>query len=45
MFDTKQITIGTLLFVTIGIGFYYITKEKTQQGPEDEDKKEDKKEE
>lgn len=41
MLDTKQMTIGTLLFVTIGIGLYYITKETTQK----EEKKEEKKEE
>jgi len=41
MFDTKQITIGTILFVTIGIGFYYITKEKRYKEEEEEEEEEE----
>mgnify|MGYP006131522439 CR=1 FL=1 len=49
MLETKQITYGTLLFVTIGIGFYCIAKKfakRTQKGEKlEDDKKEQKKEE
>jgi len=41
MFDTKQITICTLLFVTIGIGFYYIAKEKRHKEEEEEKEEEE----
>jgi len=43
MLSTKQITIGSLLFVTFGITVYYITKQKQEKNKEDEEesKKED----
>jgi len=42
MLSTKQITIGSLLFVTFGITVYYITKQKQEKNKdEEESKKED----
>ena len=40
MLSAKQITIGSLLFVTFGFTVYYITKHK-QEKKEEESKKED----